>query len=141
MNDTDIDTCLPGDVEQHQAIRSPPTHPARTGESLTPSGSTYSDSQDPLKRKRGYTSADLERSPQKRPRTAPEENNPDTPAEVHQQVAPYPNLVDSADMDAEIFKDARLQPALALTRMTRMVGTAMETFNKSLEHRHDQSES
>lgn len=151
MNDTDIDTCLPGDFENHQPIKFSPVHPARLEGSHTPNGSTglqqsphLGESDDLSKRKRGgYTDTDLTRSPRKRLRQSVDERSSHARAGIISEEHPLPerNNIDSVDLDAEMAKNARLQPALALTRMTRMVGAAMETFNKSLEHRQDQSKS
>ncbi|KAJ9093836.1 hypothetical protein QFC21_006207 [Naganishia friedmannii] len=149
MNDTDIDTCLPGDFEYHQPVKLSPVHPARSKGSHSPNGSTglqqsphFGESDDPSKRKRGaYTDTNLTRSPRKRLRQSVVERSSQARADTLSQERPLPehNNIDSVDLDAETAKNARLQPALALTRMTRMVGASMETFNKSLEHRQDQS--
>lgn len=140
MNDTDIDTCLPGDVEVHQVVRSSPPHPARLKEFSMSAVQGRESMHRDLQRQREDSretvgskrkTAPDEESPHKRPRT-------DAAAISETHLAPLPNPI--ADLDAEAAKNARLQPALTLTRMTRMVGVAMETFNKSLEHRNDQSE-
>ncbi|KAI5449818.1 hypothetical protein NCC49_004030 [Naganishia albida] len=139
MNDTDIDTCLPGDIEVHQVPRISPPHPARSED---PSISFVCDresiqrdlqgqretSRDTVGSKRKTAPDDV--SPVKRPRT--DGPTPDA--------RPGPFQEQAGSSDAEAAKNARLQPALTLTRMTRMVGVAMETFNKSLEHRHDQND-
>lgn len=140
MNDTDIDTCLPGDVEVHQVARSGPQYPAGQGESSMSiihgreshrdNQSRREDSRETVGSKRRLTGTD-EESPHKRPRT-------DAAMNLETQIAP--TSIPMTDPDAEASKNARLQPALTLTRMTRMVGVAMETFNKSLEHRNEQSE-
>jgi len=54
---------------------------------------------------------------------------------------PPEQMPETVDAEAESLKNARLQPTLALVRMARMVGMAMETFNKSLDHRHDDTQS
>lgn len=148
MNDTDIDTCLPGDVEYHKSVKVSPGHPARTRDAEPLSGSPeFAQSphrgavHDTAKRKQGDTAGDNHDSPRKRhQRDARENITRDVYAHRHVDSSSSPDGIDLANTAAEITKNARLQPALALTRMTRMVGAAMETFNKSLEHRHDQGE-
>jgi hypothetical protein len=146
MNDTDIDTCLPGDLEQHQTADDSPSRVRKSVARAESSTSRHPDPTGTPKRGRESSLGRQEDHPSKRlrketPRLSPEASMEDQQLSIPASQAQLP--INSADLDAEALKNARLQPALALTRMTRMVGKAMETFNKSLNHRHgnDQSES
>lgn len=119
LHDTDIDTCVPGARESHPACPpSPPGHPART-----PGGT------------------ELPSSARKRPRT----NDLDTPirnGRGRSTTAP-PSVVasvrhfDSTEASHQPPEPlrSRLLPAYSLVGISRIVGRAMEVFNKSLQHR------
>ena len=145
MNDTDIDTCLPGDVEQHHtAEEESPPHPARMGDpQATTSPRRQSTPVGNFKRRREQSVGGSDGSTNKRTRIQetgvrldPRLNTLPVLETIPPEHTPEPLA-----SEAESIKNARLQPALALVRMTGMVGKAMETFNKSLDHRHDDDQS
>ena len=108
MHDTDIDTCLPGDVERHVNETVPIQLKANDADMTTPIVGQ--------KRKR----------------------NEDAPVLSHEPVEPseetIPPSLDSDRDDSEALA-SRLLAANALVRMTSMTGRAMEAFNKCLSHR------
>jgi hypothetical protein len=96
-----------------------------------------------FKRRRGQSVAESDESRSKRTRIQDKGVSVDSQVNtlpVHDSIPPE-HTPEPVDHEAESLKNARLQPALALVRMTRMVGMAMETFNKSLDHRHDDDQS
>lgn len=118
MNDSDIDTCLPGGEEKHIQGDSPPDHPARSPVTVVSVDTPQS------KRRR------VEDSTQ-----APQSTGPNS-----RDIA---KSVDSAATEtrtqAEVVEQEtarrRLLPAFSLIGITRLMGKAMEAFNKSVKHR------
>jgi hypothetical protein len=108
MHDSDIDTCLPGDVERHC---DDPT-PDLTGRSEMRAMSVLGPKRKRLEKVVG-SSCGSATSPSVREAS---------PAIVFQE-------------DESEAVRARLLAAKALTRMATMTGRAMEAFNKSLKHR------
>jgi hypothetical protein len=108
MHDSDIDTCLPGDVEKHCNDPIP---------NVTSGSDLRGVSVVGAKRKRVEKSVGSSCGPATSP-SVPEA----TPAFV------------SHEDESEAVR-ARLLAANALTRMATMTGRAMEAFNKSLKHR------
>jgi hypothetical protein len=118
LNDTDIDTCIPGDREKHASEDS----------------STSKYNQRVLEERRIFTPSAVDsdhaesvepQPPRKRQRVA--ENGRVSSVEAEPIFAP------DREMDETARK--RLAPACSLINMARMIGRAMETFNKSVNHR------
>jgi hypothetical protein len=108
MHDTDIDTCLPGDIERHVDETIPSR--SKASEAIVTSPGTGQKRQ----RVEDVTVSLLDSG--------------SSPKEV------MPPLTDSNVDDSEALT-SRLLAANALTKMTSMTGRAMEAFNKSLSHR------
>ena len=94
LNDSDIDTCLPGGKERHPLGESPPKHPARS-QSVAQGTST---------------------------------------PQMKRQRAEELFVPDSRDSEADVQR-LRLLPAYSLSTIARIVGRAMEIFNKSIVNR------
>jgi hypothetical protein len=118
LSDSDIDTCLPGDDDRHDEVEMDDIHPARTP---VDQHQDTVDSSVPAKRKRedGEAASALPASSATGSQPSLTELGPAILAPDHNVPA------------ARI----RLLAANALIRMARMVGRAMELFNKSLKHR------
>lgn len=124
LSDTDIDTCLPGDVEKHDEGESTALHPARTPVdevTLLAAGSVTSS------RKRRRLEEEASTEPAKQGSTSPASSGKDI-RDPRASAALAPDQDDEADMK-------RLAAANAIIQMAKMTGRAMELFNKSLRHR------
>jgi len=108
LNDTDVDTCVPGGLEKHSDSDTPPQHPARTPIQAISVEAAISGLRD-NKRKRSAEAAEL--LP-----TKPENN----------QTTSIPSSKPPLQ---------RLLAARSLTTIATMIGGAMEAFNKSVKHR------
>lgn len=108
MHDTDIDTCLPGDVERHVNETVPIQLKAKDADMTTP----------------------IVGQKRKRDEDAPVSSL--EPVEPSEEAIPPSFDSDRDDSDALA---SRLLAANALIKMTSMTGRAMEAFNKCLSHR------
>ncbi|CAK9783651.1 hypothetical protein CC85DRAFT_84994 [Cutaneotrichosporon oleaginosum] len=113
LHDTDVDTCVPGGSERHPLCPpSPEDHPARDDK----------DSPDDRRKRRRVTA-----SPHGPGRsTSPQIEAANTPSGLSHQ-PPEPQR-------------QRLLPAFSLVGISRLMGQAMEAFNKSLRYRSIQAQ-
>ncbi|GMK58087.1 hypothetical protein CspeluHIS016_0501190 [Cutaneotrichosporon spelunceum] len=110
LHDTDVDTCVPGGTERHPVVCPPSTE----GYSEREGQET---SQDRRKRRR------MSESPHDQPSSSPRLQGPSV--ENHQPAEP---------------QRQRLLPTFSLVGISRLMGQAMEAFNKSLRYRSIQAQ-
>lgn len=127
LSDTDIDTCLPGDFEKHTEGEINAVHPARTPTDEM-AQNTGGSSSGIGKRKRLEEDEPLSRTTQHANGSQISRTGVQTPSPVNPISHPP-----AFDEDGSARK--RLLAATSLTQMARMIGRAMEMFNKSLKHR------
>lgn len=143
LHDTDIDTCVPGGIEHHPTQDTPSDHPARTplGGLQLPNGSSPEDRKATAdggslrSRKRPRRETDHVPSPLRASSTSNAEGSPRTTGDG--AVDGHPGVcAGSAGTPAQPLPPAtRLLPTYSLVTISKIVGRAMEVFNKSLLYR------
>lgn len=114
LHDTDVDTCVPGGSERHPLCPpSPEGHPARDDKNSP---------DDRRKRRR------LSASPH---------DPPSSSSHLPEEVLNAPSLENHQSPEPQ---HQRLLPAFSLVGISRILGQAMEAFNKSLSHRSIQAQ-
>lgn len=123
LSDTDIDTCLPGDIEKHDEGESDAVHPARTpvDQTAPPISVTSTGSH---KRKRQDVDDGVSR----------QDMTPSNSESGQTDHVP-PESIRQAPREDDEPARKRLLASNSLIQMAMMIGRAMELFNKSLRFR------